>query len=224
MESSADIDNLILHAFPPCVRRLRFSPVQAVRFSEIWSTTYVSGLASELMTSSQWEEEYWVLDEQGDVHRASPEVFLATAGQSRFSRSDSLREAHRRLIPSLTHLERVLQSSDLSHALSGAYGKPVHFLSLEVARYRNRHFLRRHSDLSGGRRFAIVLFFSEGWQPGYGGELIFEAPSGAITAIQPVGGTGAVIPIQLGCWHAVKPVQASSWVRISLSVHFGTSN
>ena len=224
MESSTDIDHLIVHALPPCVRQLQDAPVQAVHFSGIRSKPYGLGLANELMTSNQWEEECWVLDEQGDVQRVSPEVFLATAGQSRFSRSDSLREAHRRLIPSLTHLERVLQSSDLSHALSGAYGKPVHFLSLEVARYRNRHFLRRHSDLSGGRRFAIVLFFSEGWQPGYGGELIFEAPSGAITSIQPVCGTGAVIPIQLGCWHAVKPVQASSWVRISLSVHFGTSN
>jgi hypothetical protein len=224
MQSSPDIDSLILQAFPPCVRQLQFAPVQAVRFSEIWSKTYVSGLASELMTSSLWEEEYWVLDEQGDVQLVSPQVFLETAGQSRFSRSDSLREANRRLLPALTNLERVLHSSELGHALSSAYGEPVHFLSLEAARYRNRHFLRRHSDLVGGRRFAIVMFFSEGWQPGYGGELIFEAPSGAITAIQPVGGTGAVIPIHLGCWHAVKLVQTSSWARISLSVHFGASN
>src|SRR5215510_6938094 len=224
MQSSLEIDKLILQAFLPCVRQLQFAPVQAVRFSEIWSRTYISGLTSELMTSSLWEEEYWALDEQGDVQLVSPQVFLATAGQSRFSHSDSLREAHRRLIPSLMNLERVLQSSDLGRALSAVYGEPVHFLSLEVARYRNGHFLRRHSDLVGGRRFAIVIFFSEGWQPGYGGELIFEAPSGAITAIQPVVGTGAVIPIHLGCWHAVKPVQTPSWVRISLSVHFGTSN
>jgi hypothetical protein len=224
MESSTDIDNLIFQALPPCVRQLQCAPVRAVRFSDIGSKPYDSALASELMTSDQWEEECWVLDEQGDVQHVSPEVFLATAGQSRFSRSDSLREAHRRLLPSSTHLERMLHSSELGHVLSGAYGEPVHFISLEVTRYRTRHFLRRHSDLVGGRRFAIVLFYSEGWQPGYGGELLFEAPSGVITAIQPVGGTGAVLPIQLGCRHAGKPVQASSWVRLSLSVHFGTAN
>ncbi|MFC8194177.1 2OG-Fe(II) oxygenase [Streptomyces sp. NPDC060006] len=179
-------------------------------------------LVAELRALTTWSTERWLLTPDDDVAPCSAEEFAAADPERRFSESGCLRDIPQSALAIRAFLS-ALKSTEVADALSGAFGEPVSFRSADIAKYEKGHYLRRHSDTFGDRRFGFVFFLSGGWAPGDGGELVVEAPSGVTLATRPEQGRVAMLRINPGYHHGVCQIQSPTWVRYSLAAHFGAA-
>ncbi len=176
-------------------------------------------LVTELAAQPGWVTECWVRTPSSRARQVTPERFLAEPPARRTVNIDNLREPS--WPPLLRGVVAGLADMRVAAAFSAAYGEPLELRSQDVARYRRRQYLRRHSDTFERRRFGLVLFLSSGWQPGHGGELVVEPPSGESVVLAPVAGRLAMLRISPGWMHHVSPVRSASWVRYSVAAHYG---
>ncbi len=176
-------------------------------------------LAEELSGADGWATECWVRTTSSRARQVTPEQFGLATPTHRTVNIDNLREPS--WPPLLRGVVAGLGDMRVAAAFSAAYGEPLELRSQDVARYRRRQYLRRHSDTFERRRFGIVLFLSRGWEPGRGGELVVEPPSGESVVLAPVGGHLALLRISPGYMHHVSPVRSRDWVRYSIAAHYG---
>lgn len=173
----------------------------------------------DMRRQAKWAEEFWVLTASGDVVAVSECVFRGASPTLRFSWNECLREPDPASY-SLRGFLSALRSEDVAHAFSAASREEVVFKSTDVARYRKGHYLRRHADCFGDRRFGLVCFFSEGWSIGDGGELTVESADGRSVIIAPRPGTVAAMSIESDNSHLVAAVKSADWVRYSIATHY----
>jgi len=114
-------------------------------------------------------------------------------------------------------------SDEVRLALSGAFGQNIRFKSVDIARYAKDDYLRRHSDTFDDRRFGFVWFFSAGWSPGDGGELVIENEEGAALVVAPQQGNLAILTFRPGSFHQVAVIRSEHWTRYSIATHFAES-
>jgi Rps23 Pro-64 3,4-dihydroxylase Tpa1-like proline 4-hydroxylase len=151
----------------------------------------------------------------------SQEEFDAATPETRFSFNDCLRKLPKDAYP-VRALISAMESGEVATALSEAYGSPIVLKGVDMARYTEGHYLRRHADTFDDRHFALIFFLSANWTPGSGGELVVEAPSGEARVAFPEQGHLALLRISPGFQHEVCQVRSHSWTRYVLSVHFGS--
>jgi hypothetical protein len=179
-------------------------------------------VAAEVLGDDGLGRESWVQDApNGDVRICSSAEFANTAPPLRFSRNSCLR------IPAVSSLLlrailSAVTNGDVLHAFSSAFDDDIAFKSADIAVYDQGDYLRRHKDTFDRRVFGLVWFFAPDWQPGNGGELVVDSPSGEIKVIAPIQGSVAVMPLTPAFGHAVAPVTDETWRRTSMAVHFGT--
>jgi len=178
-----------------------------------------AAIYDDLSIDPGWKEEHWILTEDGEVKPVDLSTFVATNPEQRFSRSDCLRHPASTSWCLRGFLSAVV-SPAVKESLSKALGTPVDFASVEIARYRNGHYLRRHSDTFEDRCLGLVWFFSDFWRPGEGGELVADSRSGEAVCVPPVAGTVACIPIRPGNYHQVALVRSQTWIRYSIATHY----
>jgi hypothetical protein len=176
-------------------------------------------LSEELAAEPGWVTECWARTSSSRARQVTPEQFLAEPPTHRTVNIDNLREPC--WPPLLRGVVAGLADLRVAAAFSAAYGEPVELRSQDVARYRQRQYLRRHSDTFERRRFGLVLFLSSGWELGHGGELVVEPPSGESVVLAPRAGGLAMLRISPGWMHHVSPVRSADWVRYSVAAHYG---
>jgi hypothetical protein len=191
----------------------------------VFSLPLLSSEQSEYVLASLreqegWAEEKWLILPDESVRLGSDEEFAEAPAEQRFSFNDCLRGLSADALP-VRALISALESKEVAAAFSDAYGEPVAIRSVDMARYSQGHYLRRHSDTFDDRYFALVLFLADGWVPGAGGELLVESPGGEARVAYPEQGIAALMRINPGFHHQVSRLQSDSWVRYNLSVHFG---
>ncbi len=199
------------------------SGVAGLSVPGILTNETADAILSDLNQETDWSEECWLLDENTDVHRVSIAEFEAAPPNFRFSRNDCLRKpsSHSH---NLRGFLSALVSDETREFLSSAFGEKVKFRSADIARYRNGHYLRRHSDTFEDRRFGFVWYFCSGWEPGMGGELIIESPAGVATVVHPTQGSIGALAFRKDCYHQVAHVCTTNWVRLSIASHFCADN
>lgn len=193
--------------------------VAGLAVGDVLSCEVASAVLADLERETGWSEECWILDENADVKPVMISDFETAPPTRRFSRNECLRKpaAH---AYSLRGFLSAIVSNEVRAGLSSAFGENVRFRSADMARYRIGHYLRRHSDAFESRRFGIVWFFSPGWSPSMGGELVIESPAGEVTVITPTQRSIGVLAIRPDCFHQVARVCAVEWVRYSIASHF----
>ncbi|MEU4799663.1 2OG-Fe(II) oxygenase [Streptomyces sp. NPDC023327] len=168
-----------------------------------------------------WTLEKWLILPDESVRMCSDEEFAAAPPEQHFSHNDCLRR-----LPADAYAVRALisamESPEVASALSDAYGAPLTVKGVDMARYTEGHYLRRHTDTFDDRHFAVIFFLADGWTPGDGGELVVESQSGAAEVAYPLQGHVALLRISPGYHHQVCRNKSDTWVRCGLSVHFGT--
>lgn len=187
---------------------------------DVLSPATTSVVLADLECDGGWSEECWVLEANGDVRPVPAAEFEVAPLDCRFSRSDCLRKPAGDAY-GLRGLLSAIVSNEARESLSRAFGEEVRFRSADIARYRAGHYLRRHSDTFGERRFGIVWFLSPGWSCGNGGELVIEGPAGDATVVFPRQGAIGALAIRPNCFHLVSRIRATDWVRYSIATHFG---
>jgi hypothetical protein len=168
-----------------------------------------------------WKLEKWLIFPDESVRICSDEEFEAAAPETRFSYNDCLRK----LPPDAYHVRGLISamaSKEVASALSEAYGSPIFLKGIDMARYTEGHYLRRHADTFNDRHFGLIFFLAADWAPGDGGELVVEAPTGEARVAFPKQGDVALLRISPGFHHKVCQVRSSIWTRYVLSVHFGS--
>jgi len=71
-------------------------------------------------------------------------------------------------------------------------------------------FLRPHSDDIKGRRIALVIYLSEGWEASYGGTLVMTDPSGSDSRIDPRHNSIVIFDVLADTMHQVEPITADA--------------
>lgn len=180
-----------------------------------------AGLVLEcLRHQDAWAEEKWLIFPDGAVRMCSDEEFAAAVPENRFSYNDCLRKLPEDAYP-VRALLSAMESPAVAAALTEAYGSPIGIKGIDMARYTEGHYLRRHADTFDERLFGFIFFLAADWTPGSGGELVVEAPSGEAHVAYPRQGDVALLRIRPGFQHEVCQVRSSNWIRYVVSVHFG---
>lgn len=192
------------------------------RLDRALNKAMTSSVLSDLEQDEGWKEEQWLLEPSGDVRPATPGEFAQASPAARFSRSECLRRPKPQAW-ALRGFLSALVSPEARQSLSRSYGRAVTFRSAEIARYRDGHYLRRHSDIFDGRLFGFVWFFNPDPPAGAGGELIIEAESGEATVVAPEEGSLAAINFQPNCFHHVARIRGSDWTRYVIASHYALS-
>lgn len=190
-----------------------------VNAEEVLTAQTCAWVLQDLCRDGGWRREFWRLDQHDDAQLVSQEGFDDVPADHRFSNNECLRVPARHSW-CLRGLLSAVVSEEVRVSLSAAFGCNVRFRSADIARYTLGDYLRRHADTFENRRFGFVWFFSEGWQPGYGGELIVEGDDGAAKVIAPQKGMLVALAFRPSYFHKVAAVSSSRWARYSIATHF----
>ncbi|WP_271078526.1 2OG-Fe(II) oxygenase family protein [Aurantiacibacter sp. MUD61] len=121
-------------------------------------------------------------------------------------------------------LVRSVFASEAFHSLMGELsGIPVQeTLPIKLKRHRKGHFLRRHSDSTGGRKLCSVLYVHERWLPEFGGRFELFRPDGTRYEIDPLPNRLILFDVTIGNEHAVQDLEQvpDDWYRANYSVWF----
>lgn len=185
----------------------------------------ISAIRADLETQTAWEEEFWTIDNDGDVSKVAAGAFFSSSPHQRFSRSDCLRRPTKNAF-AIRGLISGLRSPEVSEAFTGTcgIGPQVMFKSADIARYRHGHYLRRHDDRHDGRKFGIIFFLHADWKKEFGTRLLAEKPDGRCTVVDPVPNSIAVMRLADNHYHQVEPNFSITWSRYSLAIHFGLTH
>jgi Rps23 Pro-64 3,4-dihydroxylase Tpa1-like proline 4-hydroxylase len=180
----------------------------------------LAGISRDLRDDPGWRHEYWVLNENDDVELTGRAGFDRAEAKLKFSNNECLRKPlgeSRHLLSTLA----AFRSREVLSLFSETFGEPLRLCSVESTRYRSSEFLRRHQDLFEDRRFAVICYFSDKWEPGCGGELVVEGVGGAARVVAPHPGDLAIVAFRPGAYHQVAKVQQAGWARYSIAAHYG---
>lgn len=73
-----------------------------------------------------------------------------------------------------------------------------------------------HLDNQNGRDLAMILYLSQDWMPGIGGELqLLDKNKKAFLKIEPIFNRAVFFPLGTHSWHEVLPIE-KSWTRTTL--------
>lgn len=119
----------------------------------------------------------------------------------------------------LVELITLVSGGALCRWLGAAIGLPLHDVpTLEIARYHQGDFIRRHDDTFTGRVLAANLYLDRDWQPDDGGCLELVTGGESVTLAEPRFNRLAIIPIAAGYQHAVLPRESGTVGRFTVSV------
>jgi len=79
-------------------------------------------------------------------------------------------------------------------------------------------FLRPHSDDNRDRRLALVIYLTEGWQPGFGGQLRVVHGDGGYTEVEPQYNSMIAFDVLAAPAHLVLPVDSAAGANQRLSI------
>ena len=120
-------------------------------------------------------------------------------------------------------LRKVLRSSPM-HALLGAMSGLAleETLAINLKRHGKGHYLRRHSDATGGRRLCGVLYLHEHWRREYGGRFLLHRDTGAPFAIDPLPNRLVLFDVTVRNDHEIEDLGSvpKGWWRANYSVWF----
>lgn len=201
------------------IATLATGAVDALRATACLQPRTCRHVLADLTRDPGWQREYWRFTNGDQVAPTSAEDFSSAAPVQRFSQNDCLRRPTSNTW-ALRGFLSAITSAQVEQAFSHAYGRAVRFKSADMARYRRGDYLRRHADLFDGRCFGLVWILGSGWRPGYGGELVTEAETGAAQVIAPTQGTVALLGFGPDRYHHVAQVQVDGWERYSVATHF----
>jgi len=119
----------------------------------------------------------------------------------------------------LVELLTLAGSGALCRWLGAAIGVPLHDVpTLEITRYHQGDFIRRHDDTFTDRVLAANLYLDRDWQPGNGGCLELVTGNDSATLVEPRFNRLAIIPIAVGYQHAVLPWTSGTAGRFTVSM------
>lgn len=184
---------------------------------------WLHGLEHDLHIDPGWGREHWVLREDQSVAAVTEAEFQVAIGPARFSKNDCLRKpdpasyAVRGFLSAIT--DRTVAECWSTHLRT-----KLKFRSVDIAKYGEGDYLRRHSDTFEDRLFGIVWFIGQGWRPGSGGELLVENDKGESDVIQPISGAAAVLSFKADYYHQVAANRSANWRRLAMATHFALTN
>lgn len=79
-------------------------------------------------------------------------------------------------------------------------------------------FLRPHTDDVKGRRIALVIYLSPGWQQSYGGSLLLVDSQGTDTKIEPTYNSMIVFDVLAETIHQVEPITTAAGDRTRFTI------
>lgn len=178
----------------------------------------LDAVRNDLLAEQNWVLESWILDDCQNVSSVDESEFYRADPTKRFSTNYCLRKPSSTAF-ALRGFLSALISKEVQKGFSDAFGEPVEFKSVDIARYKNGHYLRRHADNFEDRRFGLVFFFNEGWLQGDGGELVVENECGQGISMPPKQGSVGYIAFRKDCYHQVMQL-TGDWERLSVAVHY----
>jgi SM-20-related protein len=178
----------------------RFAQNQRMQIADFLTPDSAEALRTELLASSAWrhvikgEEKVFEVARRdfeamppSDRARIDDAVHAGAARGFQF-RYDVIRVPDERskragIDTRLAEFTRLMSRADvlrLIHAVTGA--EPLAFADAQATLYRPGDFLTRHDDEVAGkhRKLAYVLGLTEGWQPEWGGLLLFNDDTGGV--------------------------------------------
>lgn len=118
----------------------------------------------------------------------------------------------------------VFRSAPMHRLLSAMSGMTLNkTMPINLKRHGPGHFLRRHSDATGGRKLCGVLYLHEDWQPEYGGRFLLYREDGTHIAIDPKPNRLLLFDVTVKNDHAIEELSAEvpgGWWRSNYSIWF----
>lgn len=95
-------------------------------------------------------------------------------------------------------------------------------LPINLKRHGPGHFLRRHSDATGGRKICGVVYLHDDWRRDYGGRFLLYREDGSHFAIDPLPNRLVLFDVTVKNDHAIEELKdvPAGWWRSNYSIWF----
>ena len=189
--------------------RMASHPARMVLVRDLLSEDAAASLAAFLRDGVDYRTEHGLYSKEGGVEA---EEWNAAPDADRFFRFDKLAgiRPEAALEPStITYMQFrawVTQPAfrGFMEAITGvALGESDDF---GIHRFRRGDFLRDHDDDNRGRRIALVMYLTPGWEPAFGGSLAMQHPDGTVETVDAAFNSMVVFDVAIGSTHHVQPI------------------
>ena len=193
--------------------RMASHPARMVLIHDLLRDDVATALATFLRDGVEYRTEHGLYSEEGGVDAAAWE---AAPDADRFFRFDKLAgiKPEAALEPSTITYMRfrtwVTQPAfrGFMEAITGvSLGDSDDF---GIHRFRRGDFLRDHDDDNRGRRIALVVYLTPGWEPGFGGSLAMQHPDGTVETVDASFNSMVVFDVAIGSTHHVQPISEAA--------------
>jgi Rps23 Pro-64 3,4-dihydroxylase Tpa1-like proline 4-hydroxylase len=120
-------------------------------------------------------------------------------------------------------VRKMMHSAPMHRLLSAMSGHELSATApINLKRHGPGHFLRRHSDATGGRKLCSVLYLHDEWEPQYGGRFILYAEDGSEIAVDPLPNRLVIFDVTVKNDHAIEELASvpEGWWRSNYSIWF----
>ena len=199
----------------------RSHPARLLVVSSVLRAEIAERLGEFLLSGAVFLPSFGLYSANGPVPEES---WQAAEDADRFFRFTVCRDAHvQRLVEegwqTYFGFRRLIRSSAINPFFEAVTGLRLGVPSEpNVIAMRNGDFLRRHTDLGGGRRLAFVFYLSQEWQPSFGGALHVVGRDGQVTRIEAAPNRLVLFDVTAHQEHFVAPIEAAAGERARLTV------
>lgn len=215
-------------------RRFQDDPARLVIVDDALEAGAYGLLSQALRTDCDWAPMHGLVRRSKEGGAQVPEtVWVDKAGflgadprERRFQHEAFVRaRPGRELSPGMLALVRfkaMIRSTDFLDVLERFTGRrPSGLQELLIRRMVKGDLAKPHDDAIGGRLFCLLLYFSDGWRPEFGGEFVVHEPGGE-RVIEPLPNRAVLFDVNAGLHHSVRPLAEATgdWCRYNFSIWF----
>ena len=162
-------------------------------------------------------------------HLADAEAYAASRPENRLFMDDNFRRAlpGRAFAPGILALVKfrsLLASAEFRDLLCAWTGVVLPNVNeVLIRRMGSDAFADWHSDAIEDRRICILLYFNQGWRPGFGGDFRLRTGGDQSIVFAPLPNRALIFDVTTGQKHRVDPrgPEAGDWQRHNLTIWLG---